>query len=207
MHPGSKKVLDFEKVEEMYQKIKSTKDGTENHFVIEEVDRDYLKNLKGTQAARVAEYPEKIRYIANDIDDEMGDISFTKPLTIAIDENDVCGIGETEFRINGYHTQKGILKSKHAVAGKIIKVNLTGWNKAEIEQLAFDSNEYKRVKESEPTLEDYEKRLFTLYIDNDIEPTSFQAEKVMKPLTTKDSGKVVRIVKKMIELKRRLKNE
>ena len=98
----------------------------------------------GTQAARVAEYPEKIRYIANDIDDEMGDISFTKPLTIAIDENDVCGIGETEFRINGKHTQRGILKSKHGIDGKVIKVDLTGWTKAEIEHLAFISNE-KRI--------------------------------------------------------------
>ena len=80
MHPSSKKVLDFEKVEEMYQKIKSTIEGTENHFSIETVDRDYLKKLKGSQAARAAENPENIAYIANDIDDEMGDTSYTKPL-------------------------------------------------------------------------------------------------------------------------------
>ena len=122
MHPGSKKVLDFEKVEEMFKKIKDTIEGTEKHFEIEIVDRGYLKNLVGTQAARASENPDRISYISNDIDDEMGDTSYTKPLTVAIDENDVCDIGKTEFRINGLHTQKGILKSKHAVDGKVIKV-------------------------------------------------------------------------------------
>ena len=47
MHPGSKKVLDFEKVEEMFKKIKDTIEGTEKHFEIEIVDRGYLKNLVG----------------------------------------------------------------------------------------------------------------------------------------------------------------
>ena len=202
MHPGSKKVLDFEKVEEMLKEIKETIEGTEKHFEIEIVDKEYLKNLVGTQAARASENLDKIAYIANDVDDEMGDTSYTKPLTVAIDENDVCNIGKTEFRINGFHTQKGILKSKHAVDGKVIKVNLTGWTKAEIEHLAFISNEDKKVKEEGPKTPDYEKRLFTLYVDEGIEPTSFQAEKILSPLTSKDAGKVVRGVKKLIEEKK-----
>ena len=206
MHPGAKEILDFEKVEKMFDKIQLSISENEEEkkgkevFTIEEVDRDYVKNLKGVQV-RVQEYSDKIKYIADSIDDEMGDISYTNPIIVGIDRNDVCGVGNEEQRLNGRHTQKGILKSKHAVAGKIVKVDVTDWTKAEIEHLAFILNPDEKVKTEGPKLEDYEKRLMTLYVDNDIEPTSYQAEIIMGPLTSKDAGKVARAVKKLIEEK------
>jgi len=197
MHPGVKEVIDFQKVESMFNSIQLSI--SENGKDIEEVDLDYLKKLKGVQI-RVVEYQDKIKYIANSIDDEMGAITHTDPIVVGIDENDVCNVGSVEQRLNGRHTQKGILKSKHAVGGKIIKVDVTDWTKEEIEHLAFILNPDEKVKKEGPKLEDYEKRLMTLYVDGKIDdPTSFIAEKIMAPLTTKDAGKVVRNVKKMIE--------
>ena len=198
MHPGAKQVIDFEKVEKMFDKIQLSI--SENGKDIEEVDLDYLKKLKGVQI-RVVEYPEKVRYIAQSIDDEMGALTHTEPIVVGIDRNDECGVGSEEQRLNGRHTQKGILKSKHAVGGNIIKVDVTDWTKAEIEHLAFILNPDEKVKKEGPKLEDYEKRLMTLYVDDNVEPTSFIAEKIMAPLTSKDAGKVAKAVKKLIEEK------
>ena len=199
MHPGVKEVIDFQKVESMFNSIQLSI--SENGKDIEEVDLDYLKKLKGVQI-RVVEYPDKIKYIANSIDDEMGAITHTDPIVVGIDENDVCNVGSVEQRLNGRHTQKGILKSKHAVGAKIIKVDVTDWTKEEIEHLAFILNPDDKVKKEGPKLEDYEKRLMTLYVDGKMDdPTSFIAEKIMVPLTSKDAGKVVRNVKKLIEEK------
>ena len=90
-----------------------------NEFPVKVGKKEDLHNLDEYQV-RYIDYPEHVDYIARKIDENMGSIEDTDPLVIGLGAKKA--IGSDRSRIGGRHTQKGILKSKHAVDIHVIYI-------------------------------------------------------------------------------------
>ena len=128
IHNGVKPVVNLDKAPQLLERIFN------GEFEVKVGKKEELLDLEGYQV-RYYDHPEHVRYISDMIDENGGSIEKTDPLVIATGAEDV--LDGTRVRIGGRHTKEAIEKSKHATEYKYLEVDLTGWNKVEINQFGL----------------------------------------------------------------------
>ena len=192
IHNGVKPVVNLDKAPQLLERIFN------GEFEVKVGKKEELLDLEGYQV-RYYDHPEHVRYISDMIDENGGSIEKTDPLVIATGAEDV--LDGTRVRIGGRHTKEAIEKSKHATEYKYLEVDLTGWNKVEINQFGLLLNPEEEVKKVSNMDEDYEKHLLQLYEDTGKEPYSYEANQMLVGfgLNTRSRNRIAEKVQKQIE--------
>ena len=174
---GAKPKLDVHKAQIMAKRILGDGDNAScGEFDVKFGKKEELTDMHTFQV-RYQEYPDRIQYIADRIEENGGSIEYTDPLVMAIGAEDVLGFDRV--RIGGKHTQKGIQKSKSATQYKYVDVDLTDWSKVEIGQLGLLLNPEDEKKRKENDNDDYEKQLLGLYEEYGIKPFEYEASQML----------------------------
>lgn len=125
---------------------------------------DALKTVQGAQI-RQEDYPEMVRYIADEIDENGGNIDMTDPIIMYTTNGKQSVIG-------GNHTKGGILSSKKATQAKYIDLGdleADGWSNAEIRILGILLNPRESKRKTPSTDADFVKTLLLNYETDGIE--------------------------------------
>jgi len=150
------KMINQEKIDNLFTRIKAGEFRAPNRLIEEVME---IQNL---QVRWFELEPNHVKYIADSIDDLMGDIMYTDPLLLF----EGRGKDGDELLGNGNHTRAGINKSKHAKEAKIDLVpssETEGFTDEDLIAIGNMMNKGDRVKKIAFQKKDAVKYLLTRY--------------------------------------------